>query len=250
MAFQAGGAHALDRALEAVAYAHEEMNRYPATATWEKPAKGDPIRMEKNVHRHRPRRRAGDRLQHLPDLELLARPVRLAGHRQRGRREAAPAGRAAAGDHRRRLPRGARRGRLRPEPGHPGDRARRRRPGQAAGDPARGEADRLHRRQRVRRVAGAERDPGDRLHREGRRQRGHPRLHRLLQGADRQPGLHAVPLLRPDVHHHPEPVRPGRRDRDRRGTQVLRGGRRRARDGDRPGCSATTPARSRSSAAS
>jgi phenylacetic acid degradation protein paaN len=47
MAFQAGGAHALDRALEAVAYAYEEMNRYPATATWEKPAKGDAIRMEK-----------------------------------------------------------------------------------------------------------------------------------------------------------------------------------------------------------
>ena len=47
MAFQAGGAHALDRALEAVAYAYEEMHRYPATATWEKPAKGDPIRMEK-----------------------------------------------------------------------------------------------------------------------------------------------------------------------------------------------------------
>ncbi|MEV0282718.1 phenylacetic acid degradation protein PaaN [Kribbella sp. NPDC050820] len=47
MAFQAGGAHALDRALEAVAYSYEEMNRYPAEATWEKPAKGDPIRMEK-----------------------------------------------------------------------------------------------------------------------------------------------------------------------------------------------------------
>ena len=47
MAFQAGGAHALDRALEAVAYAYEEMSRYPATATWDKPAKGDPIRMEK-----------------------------------------------------------------------------------------------------------------------------------------------------------------------------------------------------------
>ncbi|TDD19742.1 phenylacetic acid degradation protein PaaN [Kribbella turkmenica] len=47
MAFQAGGAHALDRALEAVAYAYEEMNRCPAEATWEKPAKGDPIRMEK-----------------------------------------------------------------------------------------------------------------------------------------------------------------------------------------------------------
>jgi phenylacetic acid degradation protein paaN len=48
MAFQAGGAHALDRALEAIAYAYEEMNRYPATADWEKPAKGDPIRLEKN----------------------------------------------------------------------------------------------------------------------------------------------------------------------------------------------------------
>src|SRR5215207_3030700 len=48
MAFQAGGAHALDRALEAIAYAYEEMNRYPATAVWEKPAKGDPIRLEKD----------------------------------------------------------------------------------------------------------------------------------------------------------------------------------------------------------
>ncbi|MFK4083069.1 phenylacetic acid degradation protein PaaN [Kribbella sp. NPDC020789] len=47
MAFQAGGAHALDRALEAVAYAYEEMSRYPAEALWEKPAKGDPIRMQK-----------------------------------------------------------------------------------------------------------------------------------------------------------------------------------------------------------
>lgn len=47
MAFQAGGAHALDRGLEAVAYAYEEMNRYPAKAEWEKPAKGDPIRMDK-----------------------------------------------------------------------------------------------------------------------------------------------------------------------------------------------------------
>jgi phenylacetic acid degradation protein paaN len=48
MAFQAGGAHALDRALEAIAYAYEEMDRYPAEAVWEKPAKGDPIRLEKN----------------------------------------------------------------------------------------------------------------------------------------------------------------------------------------------------------
>ncbi|MGH3369854.1 MAG: phenylacetic acid degradation protein PaaN, partial [Nocardioidaceae bacterium] len=48
MAFQAGGAHALDRALEAVAYAYEEMNRYPAEAVWEKPAKGEPLRMAKD----------------------------------------------------------------------------------------------------------------------------------------------------------------------------------------------------------
>jgi len=51
MAFQAGGPHALDRALEAVAYAHAEMTRHPATAGWEKPAgKGDPLRMEKTFH--------------------------------------------------------------------------------------------------------------------------------------------------------------------------------------------------------
>lgn len=47
MAFQAGGAHALDRALEAIAYAHVEMSRVPRTATWEKPARGEPLRMEK-----------------------------------------------------------------------------------------------------------------------------------------------------------------------------------------------------------
>lgn len=38
MAFQAGGTHALDRALEAVAYAYDEMTRHPETATWSKPA--------------------------------------------------------------------------------------------------------------------------------------------------------------------------------------------------------------------
>lgn len=51
MAFQAGGAHALDRALEAVAYAYAEMTRHPATAEWEKPAgKGDPLRLVKTFH--------------------------------------------------------------------------------------------------------------------------------------------------------------------------------------------------------
>jgi phenylacetic acid degradation protein paaN len=51
MAFQAGGAHALDRALEAIAYAHAEMTRHPAQADWEKPAgKGDSLRMSKTFH--------------------------------------------------------------------------------------------------------------------------------------------------------------------------------------------------------
>ncbi|NUR08960.1 MAG: phenylacetic acid degradation protein PaaN [Nocardioidaceae bacterium] len=47
MAFQAGGAHALDRALEALAYAYTEMTRTPRTARWEKPGRGEPLRMEK-----------------------------------------------------------------------------------------------------------------------------------------------------------------------------------------------------------
>ena len=46
MAFQAGGAHALDRALEAIAYAWVEMSRTPRTAVWEKPGKV-PLTMEK-----------------------------------------------------------------------------------------------------------------------------------------------------------------------------------------------------------
>ena len=48
MAFQAGGPHAQDRGLEAVAYAWDEMRRVPSRATWEKPqGKGEPVRMEK-----------------------------------------------------------------------------------------------------------------------------------------------------------------------------------------------------------
>lgn len=48
MAFQAGGPHAQDRGLEAVAYAWADMSRIPEQAIWEKPqGKHDPIRMEK-----------------------------------------------------------------------------------------------------------------------------------------------------------------------------------------------------------
>ncbi|WP_130014182.1 phenylacetic acid degradation protein PaaN [Serinicoccus sediminis] len=48
MSFQAGGPHAQDRALEAVVVALEEQERVPASVTWEKPAKGEPIRMQKD----------------------------------------------------------------------------------------------------------------------------------------------------------------------------------------------------------
>ncbi|QPC44196.1 phenylacetic acid degradation protein PaaN [Kaustia mangrovi] len=48
MAFQAGGPHAQERGLEAVAYAWREMTRTPAHVTWTKPqGKHDPIVLEK-----------------------------------------------------------------------------------------------------------------------------------------------------------------------------------------------------------
>ncbi len=48
MAFQAGGPHAQDRGLEAVAYAWQEMSRIPGSVMWEKPqGKHDPLRMQK-----------------------------------------------------------------------------------------------------------------------------------------------------------------------------------------------------------
>ncbi|MEV0274980.1 phenylacetic acid degradation protein PaaN [Streptomyces sp. NPDC050610] len=48
MAFQAGGPHAQDRGLEAVAYAYEEQTRTPRTADWSKPqGKRDPLDLRK-----------------------------------------------------------------------------------------------------------------------------------------------------------------------------------------------------------
>ena len=48
MAFQAGGPHAQDRALEAVAYAYDQLRRIPADAHWEKPqGKNPPLAMHK-----------------------------------------------------------------------------------------------------------------------------------------------------------------------------------------------------------
>ncbi|MCX4963464.1 phenylacetic acid degradation protein PaaN [Streptomyces sp. NBC_00654] len=49
MAFQAGGPHAQDRGLEAVAYAYQEQTRTPLTADWSKPqGKRDPLRLHKS----------------------------------------------------------------------------------------------------------------------------------------------------------------------------------------------------------
>ncbi|MGW5332253.1 phenylacetic acid degradation protein PaaN [Streptomyces bauhiniae] len=49
MAFQAGGPHAQDRGLEAVAYAYAEQTRTPGTAEWSKPqGKRDPLTLTKS----------------------------------------------------------------------------------------------------------------------------------------------------------------------------------------------------------
>ncbi len=50
MAFQAGGPHAQDRGLEAVAYAYAEMARIPAAVAWEKPAGRSAIKLDKTFH--------------------------------------------------------------------------------------------------------------------------------------------------------------------------------------------------------
>ncbi|HXH04428.1 MAG TPA: phenylacetic acid degradation protein PaaN [Candidatus Competibacteraceae bacterium] len=51
MAFQAGGPHAQERGLEAVAYAWREMKQQVESAYWEKPqGKNEPLRMHKTFH--------------------------------------------------------------------------------------------------------------------------------------------------------------------------------------------------------
>ncbi|MEJ7706343.1 MAG: hypothetical protein WKF82_03085 [Nocardioidaceae bacterium] len=110
MAFQAGGAHALDRALEAIAYAYAEMTRVPATVIWEKPGRDAPIRMQK-TYTVVPRGVAlvigcntFPTWNSWPGLFaslVTGNPVIVKPH---------PARRLAAGDHSSGVPRGARRG--------------------------------------------------------------------------------------------------------------------------------------------
>ncbi len=82
MAFQAGGTHAQERGLEAVAYAYAESTRHAGTARWEKAQRrGDPLVQEKEFTVVPRGVAAGHRLPHVPDLEFLPRPVRQSGHR-------------------------------------------------------------------------------------------------------------------------------------------------------------------------
>ena len=157
---------------------------------------------------HRPRHR----LQHLPDLELLSRPLRRPRHRQRRPGQAAPARRPAAGDHRADRPRGARRARLRPRPGLPGRRAR---PGGAARRGARPPA---------RRSASSTtpaRPPSGTGSRPTPGRRGcSPRRPASTPSSSTRPTTTAgcsptsrsrSSLQRPDVHDPAEPLRPPRR---------------------------------------
>ena len=102
MAFQAGGSHAQDRGLEAVATALAAMRRVPASSTWEKPqGKRPPLRMAKRF-RIIPR---GVSLligcATLPHLERLPGAVRQPRDRQPGAGQALATRGAAARDHRR-----------------------------------------------------------------------------------------------------------------------------------------------------
>ena len=250
MAFQAGGAHALDRALESIAYAYAEMTRVPATAIWEKPGRDAPIRMEKtftvvprgvalvigcntfptwnswpglfaslvtgNPVVVKPHPGAVLPLAITVQIcqEVLPRPVSTRTWSRsppRTRPTGSPTTLA-----------------VRPEV----------------------KLDRLHRLDRVRRVARGQRAAGRRLHREVRRQRRRHRLDRRVQRRCAPTSLLARALQRPDVHDPAEPLRPARRHRDRRGPQVCRRRRGGLRRRARPSSSATTPGPSSCSAGS
>ena len=158
MAFQAAGPHAQDRALESIVAGLVEQERVPRLGRLgeARPRQGGQPRAAADAEglpRRAAWRRPRHRLQHLPDVERLPRPVRLARDRQPRHRQAAPAGRAPARHLRGGVPRGAGRGRLQPRPGPARARGRGRGPGQGARRARRGPDHRLHRRPDLRRVA-------------------------------------------------------------------------------------------------
>ena len=220
MAFQAGGAHALDRALESIAYSYAEMTRVPATAIWEKPGRDAPIRMEKT-------------------FTVVPRGVALVigcntfptWNSWPGLFASLVTGNAVV---------------VKPHPGAVLPLAITVQAARdvlaeagfdpnlvtlAAEDPADGLAAVLAVRPEVklvdftgsstlRQLARGQRHPGHGLHREVRRQHGRDRLDRLLQVDVLQPRLLVGALHRPDVHDTAEPLHPARRHRDRRRPQV------------------------------
>ena len=240
MAFQAGGPHAQDRGLEAVAYAWDELSRVPAVG-----AVGEAAGQERAhphgeaVSRRAARRRSRHRLLHVPDVERLSGPLREPRHRQRGRRQAASGRDPAARDHRADRARGARRS------GHRSQRrdavrARGRQQRRAAARAApRGPHHRLHRQQRQRPLARGARAAGAGVHREGRREPDHRRQRGRHEGRRAQRRLLALALHGPDVHGAAEHLRAARRHRHRGRPPVVRrggrgGGRRRAQAAGRP----------------
>ena len=234
MAFQAGGPHALDRALEALAYAYAEMTRHPAHGrVGEAAGKGDPLRMTKTFHVV-PRGVAlvigcntFPTWNSYPGLFaslVTGNPVSSSRTRARCCRWPSPCSSPA---------------RCSPRPAStrtwscwPPRRPARSSPATLA----------LHPRVRIVDFTGST-EYGDwleanarqaaGLHREGRRQHGRRRLDRRLRRHVPQPRLLADPLQRPDVHHPAEHPDPRRRHRDRPGPQELRRGGRRDRRGGR-----------------
>jgi hypothetical protein len=201
MAFQAGGPHAQDRGLEAVAYAYKEQAEVPAETIWEKPqGKNPPLVMKKH-------------------FEVVGRGVALVvgcgtfptWNTYPGLFAALATGNAViVKPHSNAiLPAAITVRTIRAVLAENGidpnlvtlcvTDKRRNDPG--AGHPPGGQVDRLHRRQRLRPVADRQLPPGPGLCRAGRREQHRHRLDRRLQADAAQPGLHAVALLRPDVHH-------------------------------------------------
>ena len=72
MAFQAGGPHAQDRALEAVAYAWREQSFVPAETTWTKPQGKNPPGLSHQIFWFKMVRR-----EWLPQPAFLRRPLML-----------------------------------------------------------------------------------------------------------------------------------------------------------------------------
>ena len=119
MAFQAGGPHAQDRGLEAVAYAWDELVARAALGAVGEAAGQERADPHGEALSRRPaRRRARRRLLHVSDVERLSGTLREPRDGQRGRRQAASGRDPAARDDRAHRTRGARRSGHRSERRH------------------------------------------------------------------------------------------------------------------------------------